>query len=102
MEIIRVLRVARRGAMKSRIQAGAQIDAIIVSAPETVRSSLRKLNLRQRIRGCAAMRPGPVTDPASAIKTALRSLARRWQALQSDIDDLTPSSPRWSPDSRPS
>jgi integrase len=29
-----VLRVARRGAMKSRIQAGAQIDALILTAPE--------------------------------------------------------------------
>ena len=29
-----------------------------------------------------------MTDPASAAKTALRSLARRWQALQAEIDDL--------------
>ncbi len=33
VEMIRVLRVARRDAMKARIQAGAQIDAVIVSAP---------------------------------------------------------------------
>ncbi|MGH3158301.1 MAG: transposase, partial [Streptosporangiaceae bacterium] len=32
--------------------------------------------------------PGPVADPASAVKTALRALARRWQALQAEIDDL--------------
>jgi transposase len=86
--MIRVLRVARRGAMKARIQAGAQIDAIIVSAPEPVRSPLRKLKPRQRIRACAALRPGSPTDPASATKAALRSLARRWQALQAEIDDL--------------
>jgi hypothetical protein len=88
VEMIRVLRVARRGAMKARIQAGAQIGAIIVSAPEPVRSPLRKLNPRQRIRACAALRPGPPIDPASATKAALRSLARRWQALQAEIDDL--------------
>jgi transposase len=59
VEMIRVLRVARRGAMKARIQAGAQIDAIITSAPERVRGQLRKLNPRQRIRACAcpAARP---------------------------------------------
>jgi transposase len=74
--------------MKARIQAGAQIDAIIVSAPEPVRSPLHKLNPRQRIRACAALRPGPPIDPASATKAALRSLARRWQALQAEIDDL--------------
>jgi transposase len=41
--MIRVLRVARRGAMKARIQAGAQLDALIVTAPEPVRAPLRKL-----------------------------------------------------------
>lgn len=86
--MIRVLRVARRGAMKARIQAGAQIDALILTAPEPVRAPLRKLASKQRIRACAALRPGPVADPASAVKTALRALARRWQALQAEIDDL--------------
>jgi transposase len=86
--MIRMLRVARRGAMKARIQAGAQLDAVILTAPEQVRAPLRKLTAKQRIRACAAMRPGPVTSPAAAAKTALRGLARRWQALQSEIDDL--------------
>lgn len=88
VEMIRVLRVARRGAMKARVQAGAQIDAVIVSAPEQVRGPLRKLNPRQRIRACAALRPRPLTDPVNATKAALRSLARRWQVLQAEIDDL--------------
>jgi transposase len=67
--------------MKARIQAGAQMDAVIVSAPESVRSPLRKLTPRQRIRVCAAFRPGALDDPAAATKTALRSLARRWHTL---------------------
>jgi transposase len=93
VEMIRVLRVARRGAMKARIQAGAQLDALIVTAPEPVRAPLRKLTSKQRIRVCAALRPGLVADPASAVKTALRALARRWQALQAEIDDLDPADP---------
>lgn len=88
VEMIRVLRVARRGAMKARIQAGAQLDALVLTAPEPVRAPLRKLTSKQRIRACAALRPGPVADPAAATKTALRALARRWQALQAEIDDL--------------
>lgn len=47
-----------------------------------------ELNPGQRIRACAALRPGPIGDPAAATKAALRSLARRWQALQAEIDDL--------------
>ena len=88
VEMIRALRVARRAAMKARIQAGNHIDALIVSAPQAVRQSLRGWTGKHRFRGCAALRPGAVTDPAAATKTALRSLARRWLALQAEIDDL--------------
>ena len=35
-----------------------------------------------------SLAPGPVSDPASAVKTALWVLGRRWQALQAEIDDL--------------
>ena len=56
VEMIRILRVARRGAMKARIQAGAQIDAVITSAPDSIRGPLRKLTPRQRIRACAQIR----------------------------------------------
>lgn len=86
--MIRVLRVARRSAMKARIQAGGQIDCVILSAPEPLRRSMRGLNPRQRVRACAVLRPGTAQDPTSATKSALRSLARRWQALQAEIDDL--------------
>jgi transposase len=89
VEMIRALRVARRRAMKARIQAGGhQIDALIVSAPQAVRQSLRGLTGKHRIRGCAALRPGPITDPVAAHRLALRSAARRWLALQAEIDDL--------------
>jgi transposase len=77
VEMIRVLRVARRGAMKARVQAGAQLDSIVVSAPESVRTPLRRLTTKQRVRVCAAFRPGLLDDPAAATKLALRVLARR-------------------------
>ncbi|MET8911624.1 transposase [Micromonospora sp. NPDC004551] len=88
VEMIRALRVARRGAMKARIQDGGQVEALIVSAPEPVRQLVRGLAGKKRIRVCAALRPGTVSDPATATKLALRSLARRWLALQAEIDDL--------------
>jgi transposase len=34
------------------------------------------------------LRPGTLSDPVTATKAALRALARRWQALQAEIDDL--------------
>jgi transposase len=88
VEMIRALRVARRGAMKARVQAGDQLESLVVSAPETVRAPLRKLSTKQRVRVCAAYRLGPIDNPAAATKHALRILARRWQALQAEIDEL--------------
>jgi transposase len=37
---------------------------------------------------CAAMRPGPLTSPTAATKATLRTLARRWQQLQAELDQL--------------
>jgi transposase len=37
---------------------------------------------------CAALRPGPLTSTTAATKTTLRSLARRWQQLQAELDQL--------------
>src|SRR5258708_6184714 len=76
------------GILKARIRAGVKRDPIAVCAPEQARARRRKLNPRQRIRACAALRPGPLTDPASATTAVLRALARRWQALRAEIDDL--------------
>src|SRR4051812_16360400 len=74
--------------MKARIQAGAQLDGLLTTAPEQIRQALRKLVGKHRIRACAALQPGPLADPASAANLAMRSLARRWLALQAEIDDL--------------
>jgi transposase len=34
------------------------------------------------------MRPGLLTSPTAATKTTLRTLARRWQQLQAELDQL--------------
>ena len=34
------------------------------------------------------MRPGPLTSPTAATKASLRTLARRWQQLQSELTQL--------------
>jgi transposase len=34
------------------------------------------------------LRPGPLTSPTAATKATLRTLARRWQQLQSELDEL--------------
>jgi transposase len=79
VEAIRFLRNARRSAVKARAEAITQLKAMLVTAPEPVRGGLRALSDTALISTCAGLRPGPVVpgDLTAAVKTALRSLARR-------------------------
>jgi hypothetical protein len=82
VEMIRVLRVARRGAMKARVAAAEQLYGVLYSAPEELRAPLLGLKTKTLVRTCATMRPGPLTNPTAATKATLRTLAHRWQQLQ--------------------
>jgi transposase len=88
VEMIRVLRVARRGALKARVAAAEQLYGVLYSAPEELRQPLLGLKTKTLVRMCAGMRPGPLTSPMAATKTSLRTLARRWQQLQAELDRL--------------
>lgn len=88
VEAIRVLHLARRSAVKAKTQAGNQICNLVLTAPEPLRTQLRSLTTTQRVRLAAKWRPKPTTDPGAATKTAIRSLARRWLALNDEIHQL--------------
>jgi transposase len=88
VEMIRVLRVARRGALKARVAAAGQLHGVLYSAPEELRAPLLGLKTKALVRVCAAMRPGPLTSTDAATKATLRTLARRWQHLQAELDRL--------------
>jgi hypothetical protein len=88
VEAIRALRVARKSAIKARTQAANQLHGLVATAPEELRAQLRDLTARQLADRCARSRP---TDPAAALggtRTALRSIARRYQNLTTEIADL--------------
>ena len=66
VESVRVLRLARRSAIKARTQAANQIRDLIVTAPDQLRSRLRNLDTDQRVAGCSRFRTGDMTDPGEA------------------------------------
>jgi transposase len=77
-EALRVLMVARAGAVRTRTDAIRQIRALVVSAPEDLRRRLRRLGAMSLLLRCAALRPPRGADPAlAATASALRALARR-------------------------
>lgn len=90
VEALRNLRVARRSAVDQRAEVQRQLKALLVTAPEPLRSQLRHLPTRQLIAACAAARPDPARagDPATATRIALRTLARRHRQLSTEIDEL--------------
>jgi transposase len=88
VEMLRVLRVARRSAIKARGQAANQLHSLLVTAPDQLRHQLRGLALARLVQVAATFRPGPLTDPLAATKYALRELARRYQLLTAELDRL--------------
>jgi len=89
VEMVRLLTVARKSAIKARSQAIITLKSIVVSAPEMLREQLRDLSNVELIRMCSRLRPGDLVDPISAAKTALRSIACRYQSLDSEIKELS-------------
>jgi transposase len=87
VEAIRALRVARRGAIKARTAAYNQLHGLVVSAPEPLRAQLAGLPAPALVRHCATLPidDNRLTDPAHATTAALRAIAGRIQALNTEI-----------------
>jgi transposase len=90
VEALRNLRVARRSAITQRADTQRQIKALIITAPDELRTRLRHLGVKELITTCANLRPhrADAGTPATATTIALRSLARRHQHLSAEITDL--------------
>jgi transposase len=89
VEMIRALRAARRSAIKSRTQAANQLQGLRVTAPDELRNRLRGLSTKELVSVAARFRLGDdPRDVPTATKLALRSVARRYEALSAEIDEL--------------
>lgn len=88
VEAIRVLRVARTGAIKARTQTANQLRDLLVTAPEELHTQLYPLSTAKRVQRLVAQQPAGGADPASATHRALCHLARRHQALTAELAAL--------------
>ncbi len=106
VEAVRVLRVARTGAVRARAKALTQLKALIVTAPDALRAQLDGLDGTRLVTTCARLRPtradaptpspfakrpprpGRLVDPTAATKRSLASIVGRVQALDAEIADL--------------
>jgi transposase len=89
IEMVRTLQAARRSALKARTQAANQLHALVVTAPDALRSKVRRLSRARLVATAAAFRPRlPLTTPTAATQLALKSLAVRSQQLSTEIELL--------------
>jgi transposase len=85
VEVIRLLRVQRRSAIIARTQAANQLHAVVSTAPESLRSTLRDLSLSALLKRAGELRTSSSIDLDSATRFVLRGLATRWQHLNQGV-----------------
>ncbi|MEV4429593.1 hypothetical protein ACN9M0_37835 [Streptomyces sp. R-07] len=88
VEMLRLFKLAKGSAIKSRTQAINQRKSVLVSADSALRESLAGLSNPHLFKRCADLDPQHARGPAGAARYTLRLLARRIQHLAEEIDDL--------------
>ena len=99
VEVLRMLRIARSTAVKSRTQAFNALHAIAVGAPQPLRDELLTLTKRGLVNRCAGLRPETTSmlellhEPQRLLlagtKTSLRDLAERFRLLDAEVKRLS-------------
>lgn len=85
VEAIRVIRIARLSARRSRTLALNQMRSLVSTAPEPIRDELRRLSVQRLLERAASYRPGTRRDVVSLTKLTLRTLARRAIDLEEEV-----------------
>ena len=89
IEAIRMLRVARLGAVKTKTAAINTLRATLITAPDALRTHLQGLSPAQLVAACPRLHDlAHLDDPVQATKAALRSVAIRAQHLELETRTL--------------
>ena len=88
VEVIRLLRLQRRSAIKARSQAANQLHAVVSTSPDSIRAGLRGLTLKGLVSRAGRYRTTLPATLEGATKAVLRGLARRWKQLDQEVHAL--------------
>lgn len=88
VEMLRLFKLAKGSAIKSRTQAINQLKSVLVCADAELRESLAGLSNPKLFQQCAALAESEISGPAGAARHTLKLLARRIQSLTEEINDL--------------
>jgi transposase len=87
VEAMRVLRVVRSSARSDRTRALNQMRSLVSTAPDDVREQLRGLTVFRIVERASGFRPRG-SDVSATTRLALRTLARRIQALDAELKEV--------------
>jgi transposase len=87
-EMVRMLKMAKDSAVKTRTQALNQIRAILVTAPAPLREALAGLPIGRLLERCVSFEPGELTSPTAVAQHTLRLLALRNLQLRTEVKAL--------------
>lgn len=88
VEAMRAITVARRSAVKAKTQAINQLRALLVTAPDAVRSELLKSKPEHCVQACLQAEALGTTPLLETLTRTLHILARRWTALTAELREL--------------
>ena len=88
VEMLRMFKLAKSAAIKSRTQAINQLKAVLVATDPTLRAALSARSTPILIRHCTQLPTDTPSDTTSAATWTLRLLACRIMKLTGEIDDL--------------
>lgn len=89
VEMIRQLKIAHDSAVTHRTAAIITIKAMIVHASDELRRETATKTPLMLARHLAALRPRALQTPEDALRHSLRSLARRWLALDAEAKEMS-------------
>uniref|UniRef100_UPI001CBCB35B IS110 family transposase n=1 Tax=Yersinia enterocolitica TaxID=630 RepID=UPI001CBCB35B len=87
-EALRIISVARRSAVKAKIQVINQLRALLVSAPQDIRDMLWKSKPLECVTACMSFESAEKSPLLLALCCTLRSLAKRWLAFAEELTQL--------------
>lgn len=88
VEMLRLFKLAKDSAVKSRTQAINQLKSVLISADPALREHLAGLSTTALVSQCSQFEPIPRADVDNAVQYTLRLLARRIQHLTEEIRSL--------------
>ena len=89
VEMIRQLKIAHDSAVADRTASMVTMKAMLVHGSDELRRETSRTTQIMLARHLAALRPRVLESPDDALRHSLRSLARRWQQLDTEAKELS-------------